>query len=195
MKKTIFSTLALAACLAAGAQTEVLRLELNDGTVQTFSVSSIKEMTFGEEEISPAQALAGSYSGKMEVTVGGMFTYTNDAVECVITANEDGTVDFTWKPYSLSETVMGNLSLGECTIPNISYSEEKGGFYKDYSNDGLTQHFKAEKDGTVSMDKDYVLGDSSTILIQQEGEGIKVTNPFKLGAMPMSLSATYQGTK
>lgn len=64
MKKTILSTLALAACIAAGAQTEVLRLELNDGTVQTFSVNSIKEMTFGEEEISPAQALAGSYSGK-----------------------------------------------------------------------------------------------------------------------------------
>lgn len=194
MKKIIFSTLALAACLAAGAQTEVLRLELNDGTVQTFSVSSIKEMTFGEAG-SPAEAAAGDYTGKIEMTVGGTFTYSNETVECVITANEDGTVDFTWRPYTLSGTVMGDLSLGECTIPNIPYSEEKGGFYKDYSNDGLTQHFKAEKDGTVSMDKDYVLGESSTILIQQDGEGIKVTNPFKLGAMPMSLSATYQGTK
>lgn len=198
MKKTILAALAIATLMGAHAQTEVLRIELTDGTVRTVPVESIKEMTFGEEEEPEeptlAEKIAGTYSGTNTVVVGGNFTYTADCT-CEITANADGTVNFTWNQYSLKGTVMGDLTLGTCTISDIAWDEAQGGFYRDYSNDGIKQHFTAEKDGTTSMDKDYELGATSTILIEMTEGGIKVTNPFKLGAMPLPLTATFEGDK
>lgn len=193
MKKSIIAAAFLCA-LTASAETEYLKIELNDGTVSTVAVGDIKEMTFITEETSPAEELAGTYTGTNTVVVGGQFTYTAET-SVVITANEDGTVNFTWQEYMLGGTVMGDLTLGTCTISNIAYDEDKGGFYRDYSNDGLTQHFKAEQGGTATMDKDYALGATSTILIEKTDAGIKVSNPFKLGAMPFPITASYEGKK
>lgn len=47
--------------------------------------------------------------------------------------------------------------------------------------------------GTVMGD--LTLGATSTILIEKSENGIKVTNPFKLGAMPFPITATFEGTK
>lgn len=193
MKKSIIAAAFLCA-FAASAETEYLKIELNDGTVSTVAVGDIREMTFITEETSPAEELAGAYTGTNTVVVGGQFTYTAET-SVVITANEDGTVNFTWQEYMLGGTVMGDLTLGTCTISNIAYDEDKGGFYRDYSNDGLTQHFKAEKGGTATMDKDYALGATSTILIEKTDAGIRVSNPFKLGAMPFPITASYEGKK
>lgn len=193
MKKSIIAAAFLCA-FTASAETEYLKIELNDGTVSTVAVGDIKEMTFITEETSPAEELAGTYTGTNTVVVGGQFTYTAET-SVVITANEDGTVNFTWQEYMLGETVMGDLTLGTCTISNIAYDEDKGGFYRDYSNDGLTQHFKSEQGGTATMDKDYALGATSTILIEKTDAGIRVSNPFKLGAMPFPITASYEGKK
>lgn len=43
------------------------------------------------------------------------------------------------------------------------------------------------------MDNDYTLGSPSTILIVKGEDGISVTNPFKLGAMPFPLTSTFEG--
>lgn len=193
MKKSIIAAAFLCA-FTASAETEYLKIELNDGTVSTVAVGDIKEMTFITEETSPAEELAGTYTGTNTVVVGGQFTYTAET-SVVITANEDGTVNFTWQEYMLGGTVMGDLTLGTCTISNIAYDEDKGGFYRDYSNDGLTQHFKAEQGGAATMDKDYALGATSTIFIEKTDAGIKVSNPFKLGAMPFPITASYEGKK
>lgn len=194
MKKHIIAAIAIATATIANAQTEVLKIELNDGTTQTFAVENVKEMTFAVEGESPAEEIAGAYTGTNTVVVGGQFTYTTD-LTATISANADGTVNFTWPQYNLTGTVMGDLTLGTVTIPNIPYDEAKGGFYLDYSDLGLTQHFTAMQNGTATMDKDYVLGTTSTILIEKSDTGIKVTNPFKLGAMPLPISATFEGTK
>lgn len=193
MKKSIIAAAFLCA-FTASAETEYLKIELNDGTVSTVAVGDIREMTFITEETSPAEELAGTYTGTNTVVVGGQFTYTAET-SVVITANEDGTVNFTWQEYMLGGTVMGDLTLGTCTISNIAYDEDKGGFYRDYSNDGLTQHFKAEQGGAETMDKDYALGATSTILIEKTDAGIRVSNPFKLGAMPFPITASYEGKK
>lgn len=194
MKKYIIAAMALAVASIANAQTEVLKIELNDGTTQTIAVDNIKEMTFATEQGAETESIAGVYAGTNTVVVGGTFTYTAD-IQPSITANEDGTVNFTWPEYNLTGTVMGDLTLGTVTIPNIPYDESKGGYYLDYSALGLTQHFTAMQNGTASMDKDYTLGETSTILIEKTENGIKVTNPFKLGAMPLPISATFEGTK
>lgn len=192
MKKFYIAAIALASAAFANAQTEVLKIELNDGTFQTVPVDNIKEMTFVTED--EPSTIAGEYAGTNSVNVGGMYTYTAH-LTATIEENSDGTINFRWPSYSLAGTVMGDLTLGAVTIPNIPYDESKGGYYLDYSQLGLQQHFTAVSGGQTTMDKDYDLGATSTILIEKSENGIKVTNPFKLGAMPFPITATFEGTK
>lgn len=72
MKKYILPVLTLiAACGVASAQTEVLKITMNDGTEQTIEVSKIKEMTF--EELSVLDQFAGVYTGTQTLTVAGAY--------------------------------------------------------------------------------------------------------------------------
>lgn len=190
MKKFYIAALAAASIFTASAQNEVLKIELNNGTTQTIAVSDIKQMTFDQAE----ESIAGSYSGTVSDAVGSMATYTAD-ITVTIEENADGTINFIYPEYQLTGTVMGDLTLGTVTIPNIPFSEEKGGYYLDYSDLALTQHFTAVNGGNTTMDNDYTLGSPSTILIVKGEDGISVTNPFKLGAMPFPLTSTFEGKK
>lgn len=198
MKKIYTAIAALSLATSVMAQVPVMHIELNDGSVQTFKIADIREMTFGEEEEeepSLAEKVAGEYNGVNTLAVGTLATYTVE-VKPVISANEDGTVNFTYPQYDIPNTVMGNLTLGTLTISNIPYVESENAFYLDYSEAGLTQHFTCvTAQGITSMDADYPLGAGSTIRIDITDGGIKVTNPFKLGAMPFPLTATFEGSK
>ncbi|MCM1004971.1 MAG: calycin-like domain-containing protein [Prevotella sp.] len=154
------------------------------------------EGTIGAEKPEPtmAEKYAGVYNGTQKVIVGGQFTYET-TVAYTLTAGENGTLTVSIPQYSLSNTMMGDLTLGAVTISGLEYDEAKGGFYRMYANDGIKQHFKAEKDGTSTMDNDYELGGESNILITLTDNKINVTNPFKLGAMPLSLTAEFEGSK
>lgn len=189
--KTIISALALSMALTATAQTDILKIELNDGSVQTIAIDDIKQMTFDTEESS----VAGSYNGTVSVTVGGMWTYSadNDAVN--VTVNADGTIDVTLSEYHLTGTMMGDLTLGALTVKNISYDETKKAYYRNYSNDGLSRHFTAVSDGQTTMDNNYPLGETSEITLKFDGNKVELKNDFKLGAMPFALSSSYTGSK
>ena len=85
-------------------------------------------------------------SSAITVTVGGMFPYDNAGVTYQVRKYMDGEVqkmDVTIPTYSLENTVMGDLTLGTYTVKGLTYDEAKGGFYRDYKNDGLTFHFKS----------------------------------------------------
>lgn len=196
MKKIYTAIAALSLATSVMAQIPVMHIELNDGSVQTFKIADIHEMTFGEEEEpSLAEKIAGEYTGANTMAVGTLATYTVQ-IKPVITANEDGTVNFTYPQYEVPETLMGNLTLGTLTISDIPYVESENAFYLDYSDAGLLQHFTCvTPQGTTSMDSDYVLGAGSTIRIEITDGGVKVSNPFKLGSMPFPLTATFEGSK
>lgn len=178
--------------LSASAQNELLKIELNDGTVQSIPVSDIRQMTFGAEE---APSVAGEYTGKVSVTVGGQWTYEADGHAVDVTVNDDGTLKVVLGQYSLAGTMMGNLTLGTLTIDNIAYDETKQAYYRNYSSDGLKRHFTADNNGTVTMDKDYELGKTSEITLTFDGDNVTVSNNFKLGAMPFPLTSTFTGTR
>lgn len=179
----------------AAAETPVLNIHFNDGSTKSFKIEDIAEMTFGSDYVPGAADIAGNYTGKNTVVVGGSFSYSAD-VTVTVTANADGTVNFTWPEYKLPGTVMGDLTLGSYTISNLAYDKDKGGFFADYGKAGLSMHLKTEQGGQVTMDKDYALLDTSTILIKITDTGtFVVENPFKLGAMPMTLVATFEGAK
>lgn len=194
MKKYLLPILSFAAAFAASAQDEVLKITLNDGTTTTIAVSEIKSLSFETAEQSEADLFAGEYTGTQSVIVGGMYTYDTTMTYTLI-AESDGTLTVKIPQYSLSGTMMGDLTLGELTISGLEYDEEKGGFYRFYANDGLTQHFLAVNNGSTVFDKDYELGGESSILITRDGAAIAIENPFKLGAMPLSLTAKFEGSK
>lgn len=187
------------AAMTAFADTEVLKITLNNGNETTIPVSDIKEMNFAtvadeNPETTLAEQYAGVYTGSQKVTVSGQFTYETNVTYTLI-AEADGTLTVSIPQYSLSETMMGDLTLGAVTIKNLAYDETKGGFYRMYANDGITQHFTAVNNGNTMFDNDYELGGTSEILITLTDKTINVNNPFKLGAMPLPLVAEFEGTK
>lgn len=194
MNKYILPIAAAAIALAANAETETLKITLNNGTTTEIAVSDIKEMTFEAVADTPADEISGIYAGKQSVTVAGQYTYETN-LDYTLTLEADNTLTVSVPQYSLENTMMGNLTLGAVTIEGLAYDESKGGYYKMYANDGIMQHFTAENNGTTVFDNDYALGGESNILVKYEAGKITVVNPFKLGAMPLPLSASFEGNK
>lgn len=178
--------------LSASAQNEVLKIELNDGTVQTVAIDDIRQMTFGTEE---AASPEGTYSGTISVTVGGQFTYEDTDHSITVTENNDGTLKVVLDQYRLSGTMMGDLTIGTLTIDNIAYDETRQAYYRNYSGDGLKRNFLASKDGNTTMNGDYDLGETSEITLTFDGDNVTVQNDFKLGAMPFPLTSKYTGER
>lgn len=137
------------------------------------------------------------YTDKLDVSIGNMFNYTAaDATYSVRTYPEGGKtlLDVKVPSYQLSDTPLGNLTVGSYIVKGLAMDETKGGYYRDYAADGLTLHFKAEKDGATTMDDDYVMSQGeNNILLVYEGQNIKVTNAFHPGAMPFQIISTFPG--
>ena len=133
----------------------------------------------------------------INVNVGGMFSYANEGVTYNVRKYMDGDVqkvDVEVPTYTLDNTVMGNLTLGTYTVKGLTYDEEKGGFYRDYKNDGLSFHFIAEKDGNKTMDGDFEFNSAkdNNILVKYDGSKITdIVNTFQMGAMPFGIVSSF----
>ena len=187
MKKILFAA-ALVAAFSFGADADLLTVTLNDGTKTSFPVDNIKEVTFTEETI--ADTFAGTYSGMNDVSINNQWTYST-GIDYVITANQDGTINLQAPEYTLTGTVMGDMTIGAYTVSNIAYDEASKSFVRDYSQDGISLHVKAVKDGKTSLDGDYTMGEGCNVVIEKTDEGLKVVNAFKMGSMPFLIVATF----
>lgn len=133
----------------------------------------------------------------INVNVGGMFPYTNKSVTYNVRKYMDGDVqkvDVEVPTYTLDNTLMGNLTLGTYTVKGLTYDEEKGGFYRDYKNDGLKFHFIAEKDGNKTMNGEYEFNTAkdNNILVKYNGSKITdIVNTFQMGAMPFGIVSSF----
>ena len=131
------------------------------------------------------------------VNVGGMFPYANEGVTYNVRKYMDGDVqkvDVEIPTYSLANTLMGNLTLGTYTVKGLVYDEEKGGFYRDYKNDGLSFHFIAEQNGNKTIDGDYEFNaqKDNNILVKYSGSKITdIVNTFQMGAMPFGIVTNF----
>ena len=136
----------------------------------------------------------------ISVTVGGMYTYTNDKVAYKVRKYTEGDVekvDVEVPEYSLQQTVMGNLTLGRYVVKGLVYDEEKGGYYRDYKDDGLSFHFTAESNGTKTMDDDYAFNSArdNNILVKYSGNQVEsIVNTFQMGAMPFPIVSTFSSS-
>lgn len=133
----------------------------------------------------------------INVNVGGMFPYANESVTYNVRKYMDGDVqkvDVEVPTYILDNTLMGNLTLGTYTVKGLTYDEEKGGFYRDYKNDGLKFHFIAEKDGNKTMNGEYEFNTAkdNNILVKYNGSKITdIVNTFQMGAMPFGIVSSF----
>lgn len=133
----------------------------------------------------------------ISVSVGGMFTYNNESVTYNVRKYMDEGVeklDVEVPQYQLDGTVMGDLTLGSYAIKGLTYDEEKGGFYRDYKDDGLTFHFTAKQNGTTSMDGDYAFNsekDNNILVKYSENNIVSIVNTFQMGAMPFGIVTTF----
>lgn len=133
----------------------------------------------------------------INVNVGGKFPYANEGVTYNVRKYMDGDVqkvDVEVPTYTLDNTVMGNLTLGTYTVKGLTYDEEKGGFYRDYKNDGLNFHFTAEQNGNKTMDGDYEFNaqKDNNILVKYDGSKITdIVNTFQMGAMPFGIVSSF----
>ena len=136
----------------------------------------------------------------IDVTVGGAYEYKNESVTYNVRKYLDGDVeklDVEVPTYTLDNTVMGNLTLGTYTVKGLTYDEERGGFYRDYKDDGLTFHFTAEQGGAKTMDGDYAFNSArdNNILVKYDGSQVaSIVNTFQMGAMPFPIVATFSNT-
>lgn len=136
-------------------------------------------------------------SGAISVNVGGQFKYDNSSVTYSVRKYKEANVeklDVEVPYYTLDNTIMGNLGLGKYVVKGLVYDESKGGFYRDYANDGLTFHFTAEKEGTKTMDADYTFNSDkpNNILVKYNGSTVEqIVNTFQIGAMPFGIVSTF----
>lgn len=137
------------------------------------------------------------YSDKLDVSIGGMFNYTAAKVTYSVRTYPEGgntLLDVNVPSYKLNETALGDLTIGGYLVKGLKMDNEKGGYYRDYVNDGLTMHFKVVSNGQVSKDDDYAMSSGeNNILLVYEGKNIKVTNAFHPGTMPFPIVSTFPG--
>ena len=132
------------------------------------------------------------------VSVGGQFNYDNESVTYQVRKYKDGDVekvDVEIPTYQLAGTVMGDLTLGTYTVKGLTYDEEKGGYYRDYKDDGLSFHFTAEQNGNKTMDADYEFNPAkdNNILVKYSGSNVTdIVNNFQMGAMPFPITSAFK---
>lgn len=165
----------------------------------SFSLTAV--FTYGSMPMPMTYSVKGYYvkavSGAISVTVGGAYTYDNSNVTYNLRKYKDGDVeklDVEVPYYTLDNTIMGNLSLGKYVVKGLVYDEAKGGFYRDYANDGLSFHFTAVKGGEKTMDADYTFNTDkpNNILVKYNGTSVEqIVNTFQIGTMPMGVVSTF----
>lgn len=139
-------------------------------------------------------------TGAISIVVGGAYSYDNANVTYNLRKyTEEGVekVDVDVPFFTLENTVMGNIALGQYIVKGLVYDEAKGGFYRDYADDSLIFHFTAEQGGTKTLDGDYEFNSEkpNNILVKYNGSKIEsIVNTFQMGAMPFGIVSTFSTT-
>lgn len=134
----------------------------------------------------------------INVTVGGEYTYSNESVTYNLRKYKDDDLellDVQIPTYQLTNTMMGDLTLGTYTVKRLYYDEQKGGYYHDYRDDDLKFHFTAVKDGKTTMDGDYMFNvvKDNNILVKYNGSEVAdIVNTFQMGSMPFGIVSKFK---
>ena len=191
--KKIFIVAIIALTYVAAMQAQTVTINKTDGSTIVLQASEINNIVFEPAELTEAQKIAGTYTGKDSINVGGMFPYYAEAEgEYKITANTDGTINVTLPEEKFSQTAIGDLVVGSFTVSNIAWDESAQAFVRNYSKDGIKFHFKSS-----TMDNDYALDkDNCKMTVKSNADGtVTVLNTYQMGRMPFPIYSTVVVTK
>ena len=191
--KKIFTLAIIALTYVAAMQAQTVTINKTDGSTIVLQASEINNIVFEPAELTEAQKIAGTYTGKDSINVGGMFPYYAEAEgEYKITANTDGTINVTLPEEKFSKTAIGDLVVGTFTVSNIAWDESAQAFVRNYSKDGIKFHFKSN-----TMDNDYALDkDNCKMTVKSNADGtVTVLNTYQMGRMPFPIYSTVVVTK
>ena len=148
-------------------------------TSLVFSVPSVMggmTVTFIQGDMPVALAIAGSYSGTLDLTVAGNPAGSIDSEKVTVAAAEDGTVTMTLAGFSV-----GTMALGDVTVTGVAVTAEDNGTYT----------LSGEVNAQVAMGE-------STINVTGTVEGTitsagvaNLTFVLTPGAMPMPITAVF----
>lgn len=191
--KKIFILAIIALTYVAAMQAQTVTINKTDGSTIVLQASEINNIVFEPAELTEAQKIAGTYTGKDSINVGGSLPYKADtATDYVITANDDNTINITLPEEKFSGTMIGDLVVGTYTVKNIAWDESAQAFVRNYSKDGIKFHFKSS-----SLDNDYTLdNEKCEIKVKSNGNGtVTITNTYQMGRMPFPIYSTVVPTK
>lgn len=135
-------------------------------------------------------AQSGTYQGPITVVVGGAYTYSYDNVTYDLTF-ADESLSVTAHEFTLTGTMMGDLTLGTMVIEGLTYDAELGGYYRDYKgSDDVTLYLKAVANGETTIDNIFRFERLGNILVTANETGYHVVNNMQPGAMPFPIAAT-----
>lgn len=144
-----------------------------------------------------------AYTDRLDVSVGGMYNYPADVPVTynVRTYEEDGAtkLDVAVPAYVLKNTAIQDINAGSYTVKGLTYNEEKGGYYRNYANDGITMQFSSTggiAPGEYALDGGTSGTNIQDILVKLDEKGtvVSILNQFKVGKMPFQLVSTFPGT-
>ena len=167
-----------------------------DGNEKSITGSSLSG-TYNMADNSLTLKVVFQYGSMPLSTTYNIKAYSVKSVSYDVRKYMDGDVqkaDVEISTYTLENTVMGNLTLGTYTVKGLTYDESKGGFYRDYKDDGLKFHFTAENGGNKTMDGDYSFNNTqdNNILVKYSGNNITdIVNRFQMGAMPFAIESKF----
>lgn len=139
-----------------------------------------------EVKMSISEEYSGTYNGKITLNVAGKYSYDAD-ITCIVTSAGSDVINVSIPEYSLSGTMMGDMTLGSVSITGLVYDEAKGCFFREYGGEGISQTMNG---------KSYPLNEPSSMQVVKDENGtLIIDNPFTLGKMPLPLSARFEGSK
>lgn len=134
-------------------------------------------------------AQSGTYAGLVTVVVGGTYTYTCDNVSYDLKFTENA-LSVTIHEHTLTGTVIGDLTLGDMVVDNLTFDDAKGGYYRDYINSDVYLPFVAVLNGDTTMNNNYYFQKVGNILVTPAETGYHIVNNMQPGVMPFPLVST-----
>lgn len=136
-------------------------------------------------------------TAKLDVLVGGTFPYAVPEVTYHVRQYVvDGVtmLDVEMPTYTIAETLIGDLQISTYTVCGLTYDAQRGGYFRDYSGDGLSAHFVATRNGVKTIDGDYPFNPEkdNNILVKFDGDCVvDIINTFQMGAMPFGVETRF----
>ena len=107
--------------------------------------------------------------------------------------DENGKYNIKVSSQQILGTIMGDLTVGEYIIKDLTFDEATNTFSKDYSKDGVKMHLKAVNGGKETMNGDYEHPNATIKAVFGTDGSLTVENNYKAGKMPFPLKGTFTG--